>query len=140
MIKDLLPSFPVPPQLVILAGQLYADPLARGALEHGLPQPEEAAVVVELRGQHIKPLAQLDAAAGLGCVAKFPAACKTGQARIGVAERPQGVVAMADAKDQFNRGRAGAVSEGGGGSAGLVARGQRYRFDLPSRPRALHAR
>jgi hypothetical protein len=40
-IASLLPSFKVPPQLVILAGQLYADALACGAYQHDLPWPEE---------------------------------------------------------------------------------------------------
>jgi len=40
-IADLLPAFGVPPQLVILAGQLYADVLACGARQHDLPRPEE---------------------------------------------------------------------------------------------------
>jgi hypothetical protein len=40
-IETLLPAFKVPPLLVILAGQLYADALACGAYQHDLPQPEE---------------------------------------------------------------------------------------------------
>jgi hypothetical protein len=40
-IGQLLPSFKVPPQLVILAGKLYADALAHGAHWHNLPRPEE---------------------------------------------------------------------------------------------------
>jgi len=40
-IGQLLPSFEVRPQLVILAGALYADALAHGAHWHNLPRPEE---------------------------------------------------------------------------------------------------
>jgi hypothetical protein len=39
-IGHLLPSFEVPPQLVILAGSLYAQALAYGAHWHNLPRPE----------------------------------------------------------------------------------------------------
>jgi hypothetical protein len=40
-IGQILPSFGVAPQLVILAGQLYADALLHGAHWHNLPRPEE---------------------------------------------------------------------------------------------------
>jgi hypothetical protein len=40
-IGQLLPSFTEPPQLVVLAGKLYADALAHGAHWHNLPRPEE---------------------------------------------------------------------------------------------------
>ena len=40
-VGQLLPSFKVPPQLIILAGKLYADALAHGAHWHNLPRPEE---------------------------------------------------------------------------------------------------
>jgi hypothetical protein len=39
-IGHLLPAFEVPPQLVILAGTLYADALAYGAHWHSLPRPK----------------------------------------------------------------------------------------------------
>lgn len=40
-IGQLLLAFKAPPQLVILAGKLYADALAYGAHWHTLPRPEE---------------------------------------------------------------------------------------------------
>jgi hypothetical protein len=40
-VGQFLPSFQVPPQLVVLAGKLYADALAYGAHWHSLPRPEE---------------------------------------------------------------------------------------------------
>lgn len=40
-VGQILPSFKVPPQLIILAGKLYADALAHGAHWHNLPRPEE---------------------------------------------------------------------------------------------------
>jgi hypothetical protein len=40
-VGQLLPSFKVPPQLVVLAGKLYADVLVYGAHWHNLPRPEE---------------------------------------------------------------------------------------------------
>lgn len=40
-IGQLLPSFKVPPQLVILAGKLYADALLYGAHWYNLPRPEQ---------------------------------------------------------------------------------------------------
>jgi hypothetical protein len=39
-VGQLLPSFKAPPQLVILAGKLYADALTHGAHWHDLPRPE----------------------------------------------------------------------------------------------------
>jgi hypothetical protein len=39
-VSYLLPSFAQPPQLVILAGQVYADALVHGAHWHNLPRPE----------------------------------------------------------------------------------------------------
>jgi hypothetical protein len=40
-VGELLPSFQVPPQLVILAGEIYADALLHGAHWHNLPRPEQ---------------------------------------------------------------------------------------------------
>jgi hypothetical protein len=40
-IRHIRMAFRVPPQLVILAGRLYADALAYGAHHHDLPRPEE---------------------------------------------------------------------------------------------------
>ncbi|WP_437656758.1 DUF6884 domain-containing protein [Sorangium sp. So ce1182] len=40
-VGQLLPSFELPPQLVILAGTLYAGALAQGAHWHNLPRPEQ---------------------------------------------------------------------------------------------------
>ncbi len=40
-IGELLPMFNPPPQLVILAGKVYADALVHGAHWHNLPRPEE---------------------------------------------------------------------------------------------------
>ncbi|HTN83796.1 MAG TPA: hypothetical protein VL242_08925 [Sorangium sp.] len=40
-IGQLLPSFELPPHLVILAGTLYAGALAQGAHWYNLPRPEE---------------------------------------------------------------------------------------------------
>jgi hypothetical protein len=40
-IGELLPSFRPPPQLVILAGEIYADALLHGAHWHNLPLPEQ---------------------------------------------------------------------------------------------------
>ena len=40
-IGQLLPSFKVPPQLVMLAGKLYADALLYGAHWYNLPRPEQ---------------------------------------------------------------------------------------------------
>jgi hypothetical protein len=40
-IGELLPSFRPPPQLVTLAGEIYADALLFGAHWHNLPHPEQ---------------------------------------------------------------------------------------------------
>lgn len=40
-IGQILPTFKLPPQFVILAGKLYADALTYGAHWHNLPRPEE---------------------------------------------------------------------------------------------------
>ncbi|WP_437972237.1 DUF6884 domain-containing protein [Sorangium sp. So ce260] len=40
-VGQILPSFELPPQLVILAGTLYAGALVHGAHWHNLPRPEE---------------------------------------------------------------------------------------------------
>ena len=40
-VGQILPSFQLPPLLVILAGTLYAGALAQGAHWHNLPRPEE---------------------------------------------------------------------------------------------------
>lgn len=39
-VGQILPSFELPPQLVILAGKVYADALLYGAHWHNLPRPE----------------------------------------------------------------------------------------------------
>ena len=39
-VGHLLPSFALPPLLIILAGQVYADAIVHGAQWHNLPRPE----------------------------------------------------------------------------------------------------
>jgi len=41
VVGQLLPTFKIPPQLVLLAGKLYADALMYGAHWHDLPRPEQ---------------------------------------------------------------------------------------------------
>ncbi|WP_438037353.1 hypothetical protein [Sorangium sp. So ce204] len=40
-VGQFLPSFKLPPRLVVLAGMLYTGALAHGAHWHNLPRPEE---------------------------------------------------------------------------------------------------
>ncbi|XYI04131.1 DUF6884 domain-containing protein [Sorangium sp. So ce1128] len=53
-VGQLLPSFELPPQLVVLAGTLYAGALAQGAHWHNLPRPEEPLRAIAGCGSRVK--------------------------------------------------------------------------------------
>ena len=53
-VGQLLPSFALPPLLVILAGKLYADALFYGAHWHNLPQPEQPLSRIRGCGPRVK--------------------------------------------------------------------------------------
>src|SRR6185437_8123426 len=53
-VGQLLPSFVLPPQIVILAGQVYADALLHGAHWHNLPRPELPLLGIRGCGPRVK--------------------------------------------------------------------------------------
>ncbi|MRG96376.1 DUF6884 domain-containing protein [Polyangium spumosum] len=65
-VAEVIGGFAVPPLLVVLAGQVYADALVFGAHWHNLPRPEEPLRGVKGCGARVAWLSRHTAGAGVG--------------------------------------------------------------------------